>query len=521
MNERSKYVINSAVLHILSVFFTRRLDDLPSVLPSIYALSSLIEFYGEDFDPKYYDFIDIADGVFKGLSVQSYAQNIRQKIFSFYDELLSSPPVISIFRSNDYGVCILDGVISAIDGEKDPRCLLLALKVVSKSVGLFSHLLDTVSLSEPSQVPLSNQSSIFPSFVIANPLNRNNVILAGKIFDSVACYFPITFIPPPDDPFGVSSEALISALEDCLCSHETILRHHVIQFMVSQLNGSDESVLLVARLHALNVLIRSVGSHSHKILKHKDDGSMDAISEILYSILASVETSPEIRQRALALITEITQSVTSTAMRENTDYSANDWTLFNEPLLRMIRKDLTDCVNGIKARCSIEIALCICGVNFICCKLVSDYLLPVLVAKASECSTALRTSLRRSYFAALKGINVLPPTDEVLSATPFEFIAKLLSVTQFAAINSSSEPSSNAIHLSDSTWNHTISNHDRQTVFKLLSKLLDSEFYDLTAEDQMVEVGRSKGTEKDFRPSTDIEGVIVESVRAMKELLVS
>jgi len=32
------------------------------------------------------------------------------------------------------------------------------------------------------------------------------------LFDITFCYFPITFTPPPDDPYGISSDDLIIAL---------------------------------------------------------------------------------------------------------------------------------------------------------------------------------------------------------------------------------------------------------------------------------------------------------------------
>lgn len=32
------------------------------------------------------------------------------------------------------------------------------------------------------------------------------------------CYFPITFTPPPDDPYGISSDDLVVALRTCLAA---------------------------------------------------------------------------------------------------------------------------------------------------------------------------------------------------------------------------------------------------------------------------------------------------------------
>ena len=39
---------------------------------------------------------------------------------------------------------------------------------------------------------------------------------ADDLFEACACYFPITFRPPPNDPYGVTQEGLILGLRRCL-----------------------------------------------------------------------------------------------------------------------------------------------------------------------------------------------------------------------------------------------------------------------------------------------------------------
>ena len=78
----------------------------------------------------------------------------------------------------------MEALLEACDGEKDPRCLMASLALLKQAM---AH---------------------FPSSVEA---------VADRLFDAAACYFPITFTPPPDDPFGISPEALTLLLEDCLC----------------------------------------------------------------------------------------------------------------------------------------------------------------------------------------------------------------------------------------------------------------------------------------------------------------
>lgn len=39
---------------------------------------------------------------------------------------------------------------------------------------------------------------------------------AEALFDVTACYFPITFTPPPNDPYGIKPHMLSNALQDVL-----------------------------------------------------------------------------------------------------------------------------------------------------------------------------------------------------------------------------------------------------------------------------------------------------------------
>lgn len=74
------------------------------------------------------------------------------------------------------------------------------------------------------------------------------VDIIEKIFDSVACYFPITFSPPEDDPYGVTSEMLITSLENIFCAHSA-LHKHVLPFLME--NMVDETSLARVQVREL------------------------------------------------------------------------------------------------------------------------------------------------------------------------------------------------------------------------------------------------------------------------------
>ena len=42
------------------------------------------------------------------------------------------------------------------------------------------------------------------------------------LFDSVYAYFPITFRPPPNDPYGITAQNLKDRLRDCISSTQRL-----------------------------------------------------------------------------------------------------------------------------------------------------------------------------------------------------------------------------------------------------------------------------------------------------------
>ena len=83
------------------------------------------------------------------------------------------------------------GYLNIADGEKDPRNLLLAFSI------------DRVVLIE---FDISSHVEV-GSCAVLNEVERllNDI---QSFFDVTFCYFPITFRPPPDDPYGITPEQL-------------------------------------------------------------------------------------------------------------------------------------------------------------------------------------------------------------------------------------------------------------------------------------------------------------------------
>ena len=97
------------------------------------------------------------------------------------------------------------GYHNIADGEKDPRNLLLAFsigRVVLIEFDISSH------------VEVSSHASPFEAEILLGH--------AQSFFDVTFCYFPITFRPPPDDPYGITPEQLKEKLLFALHVNSTL-----------------------------------------------------------------------------------------------------------------------------------------------------------------------------------------------------------------------------------------------------------------------------------------------------------
>ncbi|KAL9123020.1 MAG: hypothetical protein Q9187_000434 [Circinaria calcarea] len=112
---------------------------------------------------------------FQDLQIRPQSQ--RYPVLELLNELMSShrPALKSLGDES------LVGITDLVSGEKDPRNLMIVfsiLRVVMIEWDVASH--------------------------------------AETLFDSVFCYFPITFRPPPDDPYGITAKDLKARLRECI-----------------------------------------------------------------------------------------------------------------------------------------------------------------------------------------------------------------------------------------------------------------------------------------------------------------
>jgi len=155
-------------------------------------------------------------------------------------------------------------VIRQIDGEKDPRCLLLVFRFVPFVTKLF---------------------------------NVDNCY--EDLFEVVSCYFPITFSQPKDDPIGITQHDLLEALTICLTS-TPIFATLVLDLVFEKLGSGMDT----AKLQGYDLL-----GYSATVFGMKGYGT--ALSQIFTAVRTELFQSHDdaIKTAALNCLTAVTRMV--------------------------------------------------------------------------------------------------------------------------------------------------------------------------------------------------------------------
>ncbi|GAA5888696.1 hypothetical protein JCM6882_009055 [Rhodosporidiobolus microsporus] len=160
----------------LTTFFTDKLSEKPCLVAAAQALTALVE-KGAGATFGVGEGMEVARGILSSITLKSHPQPVRHQIYLLLDRLVALSRASLIRMGSEF----VGGYAELVEGEKDPRNLMISFGIVR------------VMLLE---------------FEVAEKVE--------DLFDITFCYFPITFTPPPDDPYGISSEDLIVALRACL-----------------------------------------------------------------------------------------------------------------------------------------------------------------------------------------------------------------------------------------------------------------------------------------------------------------
>ncbi|GMH03716.1 hypothetical protein Nepgr_005555 [Nepenthes gracilis] len=170
--------LDNATIHSLVGFFIGRLSDWRALRGALVGCLALVKRKNNVGMVTGNDARALAQSYLQNLVVQSLGQHDRMLCFELLQCLLDCFPEEAVALDDHlvYGVC------EAIDGEKDPQCLMLTFRIVEVLAGLFPD----------------------PAGPIAS--------IAEDLFDILGRYFPIHYTHPKIEDIDVSRDDLSRAL---------------------------------------------------------------------------------------------------------------------------------------------------------------------------------------------------------------------------------------------------------------------------------------------------------------------
>ncbi|KAI1791817.1 ARM repeat-containing protein [Ganoderma leucocontextum] len=165
--------LNRQSVRTLVAFYCGKLEDTETIIPALKGLNTLTKL------PLFAssDAVEVAKALFQHVKMNVLVQSQRFTVFSIIDNLVAHRREALRSMGDEF----IRGYFTLAEGEKDPRNLMLAFAI------------DRVLLIE---------------FDVEKFIE--------DFFNITFCYFPITFRPPPNDPYGITSEDLKATLRSCL-----------------------------------------------------------------------------------------------------------------------------------------------------------------------------------------------------------------------------------------------------------------------------------------------------------------
>ncbi|XP_020667711.3 MMS19 nucleotide excision repair protein homolog [Pogona vitticeps] len=168
--------------------------------------------------------VSVLKAIFQEIHVQSLLQLDRHTVYSIIMNFMSNRET----ELKSLGADFTFGFIQVMDGEKDPRNLLIAFQIV--------------------------QDIIVKGYALG-PFTE-------ELFEVTSCYFPIDFTPPPNDPHGIQRGDLIVSLRAVLTSTPAFA-----EFLLPLLIEKMDSDVQSAKLDSLQTLSAACAIYGEKELK--------------------------------------------------------------------------------------------------------------------------------------------------------------------------------------------------------------------------------------------------------------
>ncbi|XP_004680626.1 PREDICTED: MMS19 nucleotide excision repair protein homolog isoform X2 [Condylura cristata] len=214
------FLLEKEVVHLI-LFYENRLKDNPLLIPPVLqGLRALSHYVALPTGLA----VSVLKAIFQEIHVPALSQADRYTVYTIITNFMRT-------REDELrglGADFTFGFIQVMDGEKDPRNLLVAFRIV--------------------QDIISRGYSLGP--------------FVEELFEVTSCYFPIDFIPPPNDPHGIQKEDLILSLRAVLASTPQFA-----EFLLPLLIEKVDSEIVGAKLDSLQTLSACCAVYGQKELK--------------------------------------------------------------------------------------------------------------------------------------------------------------------------------------------------------------------------------------------------------------
>ncbi|XP_072230115.1 MMS19 nucleotide excision repair protein homolog isoform X2 [Leuresthes tenuis] len=257
-------------VEVLIAFYENRLKDhyviTPPVLRGLQALSKCKML------PRG-SAVSMLRSLFQDVHVQSLMLAERACAYNILINLMETREA----ELKGLGADFVFGFVQSMDGERDPRNLLLAFQI-AKNIILRGY--DLGKFTE-------------------------------ELFEVTSCYFPIDFTPPPNDPHGITKEELIQELRAVLTGTPKFAEF-LLPLIIEKLDSDVQS----AKLDSLQTLAACVTQYEHKDLAEFLEGLWVSLRREVFQT-----TSEKIECAALAALTALTSCLSRSVLNSDSEDS--------------------------------------------------------------------------------------------------------------------------------------------------------------------------------------------------------
>ncbi|MCJ8738228.1 hypothetical protein PDJAM_G00033240 [Pangasius djambal] len=255
--------LSESEVKVLVTFYENRLKDhyaiTPHVLRGLAALAKCTVL-----PPG--SAVSILKALFQDVHVQSLMLTERSCVYNILISLMSSREK----ELKGLGPDFVFGFVQAVDGERDPRNLLLAFQIA--------------------------RNIIYRGYDL-NPFTE-------ELFEVTSCYFPIDFTPPPNDPHGITQEDLILALRAVLTGTPRFA-----EFLVPLLIEKLDSDVQNAKVDSLLTLAVCAPVYGHTELAEFLPGLWSSIRREVFQT-----ASERVESAGLSALSAITSCLSRTVL---------------------------------------------------------------------------------------------------------------------------------------------------------------------------------------------------------------